>query len=467
MGTGEAKRRIGGAPVRFRLGTKAQRGAFFLFAFVSLCGLFLGCAKSEKPYPSQAITIICPWGAGGGSDRLSRFMADQLQMKLGQPAVVVNKTGGSGAIGFAAGANAPADGYTITMATFELSTMHWLGISKLTYQNFTPLLQLNADAAAIILPKDSPFKTLDDLLKYIRANPGKLKMSGTAKGAAWDLARSGFLMAAGLPVDSVIWVPAKGAAPAIVELLGGHIDVVCCSVPEALTQIESGELKALTVMSPERLPEFPEVPTCKELGVPWEAVGWRGLALPKEMPVEITAKLESACMEIAQSDAFQSFMKKNGFAPLVRGSEEFGAFLKAQDEQWHKVIMGANIGATSISESAAVSHDPGPWAVPTGVAIFVVIGVVYQVARRKPRAAAGEVHSNGVLVGAIVAFAIYLVAMPYLGFFAMTTVISILAIRWLGKGWGSAAVATVILMAAVYVLFVRLFRVPLPTGVLF
>lgn len=394
-------------------------------------------------------------------------MADQLQIKLGQPAVVVNKTGGSGAIGFAAGANAPADGYTITMATFELSTMHWLGISKLTYQNFTPLLQLNADAAAIILPKDSPFKTLDDLLTYIRANPGKLKMSGTAKGAAWDLARSGFLMAAGLPVDSVIWVPAKGAAPAIVELLGGHIDVVCCSVPEALTQIESGELKALTVMSPERLPEFPDVPTCKELGVQWEAVGWRGLALPKEMPVEIAAKLESVCMEIAQSDAFKTFMKKNGFAPLVRGSAEFGEFLKAQDEQWHKVIVGANIGAASISDSAAVSHDPGPWAVPTGVAIFVIFGVVYQVARRKTQVAAGAVQSNGVLLGAIAAFAIYLLAMPYLGFFAMTAVISILAIRWLGKGWGSATVATVILMAAVYLLFVRLFRVPLPTGVLF
>src|SRR5688500_2223567 len=182
--------------------TLRGRGRSVLCAFVFLCAMFLslcllGCSRSEKPYPSQAISIICPWGAGGGSDRLSRFMADHLQMKLGQPVVVVNKTGGSGAVGFAAGANAPADGYTITMATFELSTMHWLGISKLTDKNFTPLAQLNADAAAIILPKESSFRSLDDLLKFIRENPGKLRMSGTAKGAAWDLARSGFLMAAG------------------------------------------------------------------------------------------------------------------------------------------------------------------------------------------------------------------------------------------------------------------------------
>src|SRR5688500_5003003 len=137
-------------------------------------------------------------------------------------------------------------------------------------------------------------------------------------------------------------------------------------------------------MSPERLTEFPDVPTCRELGVPWEAVGWRGLALPKGMPAEITAKLEATCMEIAQSDAFKTFMKKNGFARLVRGSAEFGEFLKAQDEQWHKVIVGANIGAASLSDSTAVSHDPGPWALPTGLAISAALGVVYQVARRKP-----------------------------------------------------------------------------------
>jgi tripartite-type tricarboxylate transporter receptor subunit TctC len=426
-----------------------------------------GCARKENAYPSQAITIVCPWGAGGGSDRLSRFMADHLQMKLGQPVVVVNKTGGSGAVGFAAGANAAPNGYTITMATFELSTMHWLGISKLTHKNFTPLVQLNADAAAIILPKGSPFKSLDDLLKFVRENPGKLRMSGTAKGAAWDLARSGFLMAAGLPVDSVVWVPAKGAAPAIVELLGGHIDVVCCSVAEALTQIQSGELRALAVMSPERLPEFPEIPTCTELGVGWDAVGYRGLALPADTPAAITAKLESVCMEIAQSDAFKTFMTKNGFAPMVRGGNEFGEFLREQDEQWHKVIVGANVGATSISGSPAKSHDPGPWALPIGAVAFVLVSIGYLFARGRPGAAVERNESGLRFAGAVGVFVVYLVAMPYLGFFTATSVLSAMAIRWLGKGWGSAIVSSGVIMMAVYLLFVRLFRVPLPMGVLF
>jgi hypothetical protein len=149
----------------------------------------------------------------------------------------------------------------------------------------------------------------------------------------------------------------------------------------------------------------------------------------------------------------------------VRGPEEFGKFLREQDEQWHKVIVGANIGATSIGDTAAKSHDPGPWAIPTGVAVFAGLSVAYQIARRNPRDEA--TGGNGMLAGAFVAFAIYAAAMPFVGFFVATAVVSILAIRWLGKGWVSAVISTVVLMAAVYLLFVRLFRVPLPTGVLF
>jgi tripartite-type tricarboxylate transporter receptor subunit TctC len=433
--------------------------------------LAAGCARSDKPYPNQAITIVCPWSAGGGSDRLSRFMADQLQAKLGQPVVVANKTGGSGAIGFAAGANAAPDGYTITMATFEISTMHWLGISKLTYQNFTPLVQLNGDAAALLVRSDSAIKTLEDLLAAIRSQPGKLKMSGTAKGAAWDLARSGFLMAAGLPVDSVVWAPVKGAAQGIVELLGGHIDVVCCSVPEALTQIESGELRALAVMAPQRLNEFPNIPTCRELGVDWEAVGYRGLALPRDAPPNVVKILGEACLEIARSDAFAAFMKKNGFAPEVRGPAEFGEFLRQQDEQWHKVILGSTVGATSLHGNAAVkSSDPGPWAVPGAAGAFVLaVGLMRALRSRQGSAppSAGPDGTARPMAVALVALIIYALVMPRLGFFATTLVFAALATRFLGQSWLSSALSAAILLGSIYLLFVRLFKVPLPAGFLF
>lgn len=396
-------------------------------------------------------------------------MADQLQAKLGQPVVVANKTGGSGAIGFAAGANAPADGYTITMATFEISTMHWLGISKLTYQNFAPLAQVNGDAAALIVRNDSAVKSLDGLLAEIRAKPGALKMSGTGKGAAWDLARSGFLLAAGLPVDSVVWVPVKGAAQGIVELLGGHVDVICCSVPEALTQIESGDLRVLAVMAPQRLAEFPSIPTCRELGVDWEAVGYRGFALPQGAPAEVVKTLSDACLEIANSEAFDTFMKKNGFAPAVRGPAEFGAFLKAQDEQWHKVILGSTVGASSLQGSSVVkNHDPGPWAIPAAAGVFVLGMGVWQTLRRSFTVAAAEARPGiQPLLIALAALVLYTLAMPRLGFFSVTFAFAALAARHLGRTWRSALVASGILMAAIYWLFVRLFKVPLPHGWLF
>ena len=293
---------------------------------------------SADSFPSKSGTLICPWAPGGGTDRLARFVADQLQRELGNPWVVVNRTGGSGAVGHSAGALAKADGHTLTMATFELSTMHWMGITDLTWEAYAPIAGLNGDAAAIMVRSDSDWKTISDLLAHAKANPGALKMSGTATGGAWDLARAGFQLAADLPVDAIRWIPTKGSAPSIVELLGGHIDAVCCSVPEALTQIEAGQLKALVVMSPERLEDFPELPTAIDAGIDWSAVGWRGIVAPKGTPPEIAEKLGSALEKIGQSDAFSEFMTKNGFAPLLMPGPAFGEFLAEQDAQWKTVI---------------------------------------------------------------------------------------------------------------------------------
>jgi tripartite-type tricarboxylate transporter receptor subunit TctC len=319
--------------------------------FLSCLSFFqVGCNRSNdssspiadpSTYPQKTVTIICPWAAGGGTDRLSRFIASQLEKELGQPFIVVNKIGGSGAVGHSAGALAKPDGYTITMATFELSTMHWMGISDLTWENFEPVIQLNADAAAILVRNDSPWKSLSDMMNYIKTSPGKLIMSGTATGGAWDLARAGFMLVAQLPVSAVRWSPTKGSAPSIVELLGGHINAVCCSLPEAASQIEAGQLKALAVMAPERLKEYPEVPTVKESGVDWVAVGWRGLVMPKNTPASIINRINEACQKITGSEDFLAFMKKNGFAIEIRLANDFAGFLKKQDAQWKPVIEAA------------------------------------------------------------------------------------------------------------------------------
>jgi tripartite-type tricarboxylate transporter receptor subunit TctC len=308
-----------------------------LLTLLATLTLATGCQR-DTSYPSRSATVICPWGAGGGTDRISRYFADSLRTHYDNPFVVVNKTGGSGATGHSFGANARPDGHTITMITPELSTMYQLGITELTYKKFRPILQMNADPAAIIVSADSPWPDIQSFIASIKAAPGTVKMSGTAAGGTWDLARVGMLQAVDLTRESVIWVPTNGASESIKELLGGHLDAVCCSVPEASQQINDHQLKVLAVMSEQRSSDFPELPTLIESGIDWSSVGWRGLAVPLDTPDDVVSSLAAACRTIAKSGDFQAYMKKEGFGIKIRGPEEFRSFLEEQDLQWKPVV---------------------------------------------------------------------------------------------------------------------------------
>jgi len=289
-------------------------------------------------YPTKTITLVCPWGAGGGTDRLARFMADELSKELGQPVVVVNKTGGGGAVGHGAGAYARNDGYTITLVTLEIATMHWLGLTPLTYENLDYIAQVNQDPAGLIVKGDNEWYSATDMLVDIAQNQGQYLFSGSGAGTIWDLSRIGMLNAVDIAPDAVTWVPTTGAAPSIVELLGGHVDAITCSIPEAYSQIVSGDLKALAIMADERDPRFEGVPTLKELGVDWASGTWRGIAVPNSTSPEIKKILEDAVLKIASSDAFVDFMNKNGFGIKIRNAEEFTAFVEEQDSVWKEVL---------------------------------------------------------------------------------------------------------------------------------
>ena len=282
-------------------------------------------------YPERPITLICPWAAGGGTDRISRMVANLLSQELGVPVAVVNRTGGSGVVGHMAGARAKPDGYTITMVTLEIATMHWLGLTDLTYADFEPVAQLNADYAAISVSVEAPWKTYHALHEYIRQHPGKLVASGTGVGGIWDIARAGWLRAAGFDINDVRWVPSKGAAPALQELVAGGVDLVTCSLAEAIPLIEAGQVRPLAFMGEERHPDYPCVPTLKELGIDWTCGTWRGIAVPKGTPPEVVKVLEEALAKIVQMEEFKEFMKQNGFGIQFRPAKEFGAFMANQD----------------------------------------------------------------------------------------------------------------------------------------
>jgi tripartite-type tricarboxylate transporter receptor subunit TctC len=437
-----------------------MRRLSFLIASFSLCLALTSCTQhGEQKYPNRLIELIVPWAAGGGSDRVARFIADELQRRLGQPVVVVNRTGGSGAVGHSAGALAPPDGYTLTLATFELSTMQSMGISKLTWRDFTPVAQVNADAAAIFVRNDAPWKTLPELLDHIRKNPRKLKMSGTATGGAWDLARSGLLLAAGIPPSDVIWSPTQGAAPALVELLGNHVDIVCCSAAEAASQIESKQIRALAVLGPKRLAEFPAFPTAHEQTINYEAVGWRGIMLPKNTPPAVTERLATALEEICASDAFRKFMQKNGFAIEVRGPAEFAKFLEGEENKWGAVIKSAGY------ETLGSNHDPGPRAMP--IILLAALGLALggeAIAARK-RAALPASESTRIPPNAIfltIALILYLALMPRIGFIPTTFIFAATVMKRLGAKLWISVTASALLVAAIHLLFGVLFKVRLP-----
>jgi tripartite-type tricarboxylate transporter receptor subunit TctC len=302
-------------------------------------------AMAAKKFPRKPITIICPWSAGGGTDRTARFIADKLHGVLGVPVNVVNKTGGAGAVGFNAGANAKPDGYVITNLTFEIGTLRWMGYSDLGPEAFRPLMQFNEDASAVIVGKDSKYQSVKQLLDDIKSKPaGTYQFSGCGIGTVWDLARIGMMNNYGIDHNKVKFIPTKGAAPAVTELLGGHVDVITCSYPEASPQIDAGNLKALAVMAETRNAQFNHVPTLKEQGINWAYGTWRGFAVPKGTPDNAANILVSAFKKIFSSDDFKTFMNNNGFGIKIRESKAFGEFMEAQHKGLEEIIKLAGYG---------------------------------------------------------------------------------------------------------------------------
>ncbi|MBW1992849.1 MAG: tripartite tricarboxylate transporter substrate binding protein [Deltaproteobacteria bacterium] len=311
-----------------------------------LAGLFFSYTATNvlsADYPKRPITMICPWGAGGGTDACSRIIATLLKKELGVPVNVVNRTGGSGAVGHTAMATAKPDGYTIGMPTVEITMMHWVGLTKITYKDITPIALVNADPAAINVRADSPWKTYKELEDYIRKNPGKLRDSGTGQGGIWHLAMAGWLKAIWLSPNAIKWIPSKGAAPALQDLMAGGIDMSTCSLPEAATLIEAGKVRPLAIMADERDPKFPDTPTLKELGIDWSCAAWRGIAAPKGTPKEITEILEKAVAKVHKSDDFIKFMKNRGYGIKWMDSKTFAQFLEKADKDNGEVMKAAGI----------------------------------------------------------------------------------------------------------------------------
>ena len=315
-----------------------------LILLISMSTVLSACGSSgsAKNYPSKPITLIVPFAAGGGTDAVARAIAAAASKNLGGASIgIVNKTGGSGAVGMTEGANAKADGYTLTMVTEGIVVLPHLGNVSFTHNDFKPIALINFDPSAVTVRADSPFNTLEELLEYAKQNPGKLQVGTSATNTIWDLALSSLEKATGLKFTHVPYE--AGAAPAIKDLLGGHIDAITVSPGEVSAQVKAGELKTLAVMSGERQEIMPDVPTLKELGIDLEVGAYRGITVPKNTPDEIVKKLEEAFLKGAEDEEFINFMRGSGFGIFVRNSAGFADVIKEIDVHFGELLTDLGV----------------------------------------------------------------------------------------------------------------------------
>lgn len=302
-------------------------------------------ALGQPRWPVRPVTLLCPWAAGGGTDAVLRIIANLLERDLGQPFNVINRTGGSGVVGHAAIASATPDGYTLGMITAEICMLHWQGLTELTFRNFTPLGLMNNDPPGIQVAANSPHQNVRSLADAIRASrPGQLKASGTGQGGIWHLALAGWLLAMGLPAAHVRWVPSNGAAPAMQDLAAGGLDFTTNSVVEARAMLDANRVRALAVMSNERLGAFPNIPTLKEaMNIDYATGAWRGIAGPANLPAEVRTAMSAALDRVFRSTEYRDFMNNRGFGMTFADADGFGRHLAAADASLGDAMRAAGL----------------------------------------------------------------------------------------------------------------------------
>ena len=285
-------------------------------------GIMMSASTIAADYPTKNIRLVVPFGAGGGTDAVGRTLANSAKDILGQNIAVMNRTGGAGAVGMSFGAQQRADGYTLTVVTREIASLPQMGLMQHDASDFKLIRLVNLDPAVVLVPADSPFNTINDLIAEAKKGEGKVKFASTA-------APNFYLMA--LEKDQNIKlnaIPYNGSSEAIPAVLGKHTDVTMVTPGEAIAQLRSGQLKALGVMSEERISYIPDVPTLKEQGVDVTTGTWRGIGAPKDTPDEIIEILGKAFDEAMATEEFKEFMAKGAMTIHPMNAEEFTSFVE-------------------------------------------------------------------------------------------------------------------------------------------
>ncbi len=297
---------------------------------------------AAEDYPSHPIRLVGPYPAGGANDILARLVGQQLNARLGVPVLVENRSGASTMLGSEVVARAPADGYTLLLNNSTLGTTTVL-YKKVPYKldDFTAVAPLVSTGIVLTVSPALPAKSVAELIAYAKANPGKLNYASSGRGGATHLISEHFKRVAGI---DAVGVEYRGAAPALTDLLAGHVQFYFYPVTGSLEHLHGGQLRALAVTGETRLAAAPEIPTFKELGYPaMTATIVYGIFGPAGLPPAVTARLNKTINEIIASDEVKTRLIAEGDVPLSGTPPEFLAAYKQNLAFWSATIRALDL----------------------------------------------------------------------------------------------------------------------------
>ena len=298
---------------------------------------------ASAAFPDRPIEIVVPFSPGGGTDQISRTIAEGISAALKQTVVVINKPGAGTIIGTSHVAHSKPDGYTLLMATFANAVNPSLHKS-LPYapdKDFTPVALVGTSPNVLVVNSKSPYKSVKEIIDFAKANPGKLDYGSYGAGTSAHLAAALF---ENLAKVKMTHVPYKGSAPALTDLMGGQIDMVFSTAASVAQYIKGGQLRPIAVTSKERSFAMPDVPSIAESGLPgYQAESWYGLFAPAGTPDEAIKILNAAAGEAIKSEAFKKKIEQEGLVARGGKPADLGAYFNNEVSLWRKVVQDANI----------------------------------------------------------------------------------------------------------------------------
>ncbi len=318
------------------------RKSYVLFMAVVITALvFAGFSSVSAEFPEHEITIVVPFNAGGASDMTSRIIATGLQEELGQTVLVVNKPGGSGGVGMSEVRASKPDGYTISYIPVEIVMHETLELSDIVIEDFDYIGQMTLVPAALTVPADAPYETVQDFIDYAKEHPGEVTIGNSGAGSIWHIAATLLGEQAGVEFNNIMF---DGAAPAVTALMGGHIDAVTVNSGEVLSGVQAGKLKILAIMTEERDPAMPDVPTMVESGFDVIIGGWGALGVPKGTPAEVLEKLSAALEKATATKEFSDFITQRGMIVHYSNTADFAVFIEEQSEFFTNLLSNMELG---------------------------------------------------------------------------------------------------------------------------